>query len=110
MRTSSLLALAACLSVFACGSPTVGDPCTTRDDCSGKTCLLIAATPGGYCSDGCDPLSTDDCPRGSVCAPNGGGPNSPHCLRMCDAQNDCRDGYTCRATDGVADLVCLGPG
>jgi hypothetical protein len=104
-----VLALWALLASSGCG-PTVGDSCTTPADCNDALCLRLAYTPGGYCSRQCVPSAEqNDCPRGSLCVPNGGGEGLDACFLACSRDADCRAGYLCRNVSGVTSPVCVGP-
>ncbi len=97
-------ALGVAFALSACG-PTVGDACTTNNDCGGATCLQGATTPGGYCTTSCQ--GGGNCPNGSACVQLSGQGNSRTCLLLCTAGQQCRAGYTCDLRDGAR--VCLGP-
>ncbi len=97
---------AAAFALAACG-PTVGDACTTTNDCAGKICINQDFTPGGYCSVACEPGGTD-CPTGSVCVRDALGHGSSACFHTCNTAGDCRSGYVCRTTNG-SPLICVGP-
>jgi len=84
----------------ATGPGTVGDYCTSFNDCGGEefgTCLFdldnttgVPDFPGGYCSQGCGGVGDPACPAGSSC--QGG-----VCLVTCTMGSDCRPGtdYSC---------------
>jgi hypothetical protein len=101
-----LAAFALLGGVLACG-PTIGDACTTAQDCGRGTCLNFAYTPGGYCSKSC--AVEADCPQGTRCVPNGAAAGEGACFLVCDAQASCRTGYECRVVTGQVAQVCVGP-
>src|SRR4051812_41686726 len=86
-----------------CG-PTVGDPCTTSQECGGGTCLNQTFVPGGYCSVGCK--ADGLCPTGSTCVREVSGRGNDMCLRTCRLDADCRQGYLCRSIRDSA-FVCI---
>ncbi|HEY0194211.1 MAG TPA: hypothetical protein VGC42_24015 [Kofleriaceae bacterium] len=124
--TSALLALATLAA--GCGKE-IGDSCTFDTDCDAngnRTCVDPTAGHGGYCSVlGCDYQScpdeatcvrfftggfsnkacTDDtgCTEDELCAIEGQCvPRSSevrYCMKKCDDNGDCRDGYECRTFD-----------
>lgn len=67
---------------------TVGNPCTSDDECSGPEaqCLLEQqGWPGGYCLQDC---AAGACPPDAVCV-------STTCFDGCQVPGDCRAGYDC---------------
>jgi hypothetical protein len=92
------------LLLAACG-PTIGDPCTTAQDCLGRTCLNGNGIPGGYCSLSCVLNDANSCPTGSKCVKDGIAKDVHGCYRRCFSTRDCRAGYDC-SSEGV----CVGPG
>ncbi len=103
MRALLLLGV---LALAACG-PTIGDACTTANDCAGAICINQDFAPGGYCSTSCTPGGAE-CPTGSTCVRNALGNGGGACFRMCNVPGDCRTGYSCLAVqDGPR--VCIGP-
>ena len=74
----------------------IGDDCGSDSDCqppADGTCMTDM--PGGYCATP-DCESTADCPVGAMCIIlTGDGTEETWCLDECDANSDCRDGYTC---------------
>lgn len=126
MRIPSLLALL--LLLFGCGKE-IGDECINSIDCSpnGDRLCIDPSVNGGYCTvQGCD---VDTCPDESVCVRffSGGFANkqcggdedcksldelcslagtcvarsseSRFCMRKCESDDDCRDGYECRVEE-----------
>ena len=90
----------------------VGDPCTSRDDCTelpgeARFCATelpmgpggTLTFPGGYCSMGC--FGDDGCGEGAWCLPNPMG-SEGMCVKLCDDESDCRvsEGYTCMSMPG----------
>jgi len=108
-----------------CGKE-IGDPCTLSSDCSpngDRQCDPSPSSPNGYCTiQGCD---TTTCPDEAVCVRFFAGtftnlpctktvdcsldelcsvagqcvPRSSeirYCMKKCDSNGDCRDGYECR--------------
>ncbi len=77
-----------------------GEPCQSDDECRGGTCIPSPGWPDGYCT-------TLDCETRDDCAADGndnrcltGGRGYNLCVRMCDTQDDCRDGYICQQVGG----------
>lgn len=88
------LALAACSSDRDIGPPgdgEIGAACTQDDDCDSSWCLIEKSFKDNYCSLQCgdDP---NVCPEGSTCHDYAG---FKFCLRQCNADGDCREGYVC---------------
>ena len=96
------------LLLAACGT-TIGDPCTTNEQCGGQICINQSYTPGGYCSRQCTLADPRTCPSGSVCIRDGQARDNPACFHVCRAQPDCRTGYVCKAVKDSLDAVCVGP-
>ncbi|MBX5484764.1 MAG: hypothetical protein IRZ16_23315 [Myxococcaceae bacterium] len=96
------------VALAACGT-TVGDPCTTPDDCGDAVCLNNAYTPGGYCSRQCSRGVADSCPAGSQCIRDGLAHDLDGCFRECNNDSDCRTGYVCRRVKDQQFTVCIGP-
>jgi hypothetical protein len=102
-------ALLLSLAVSACG-PTIGDPCTTAQDCLGRTCLNGGGVPGGYCSSMCKVGDMGaQCPTGTVCIRDGIANGNDGCYRQCNSTRDCRTGYRCESARGSDATVCVGP-
>ncbi len=95
------LLLTACL-------PTVGDACTTDDDCGPGVCVNESLAPGGLCSRLCGGIR-EACPSGTECVADVVDGNRYGCLLNCQSAADCREGYECRTTRGSANTVCVGP-
>jgi hypothetical protein len=92
----------------AAGTGTIGEPCSSHDECAGRVCLLedYLGWPGGYCSQGSgiDP-ACGGCPSGSTCHDLLGRGSGPYfCLRACGALADCRAAGQLCAPAGV----CVG--
>ena len=96
----SILTLA-CLA--ACGS-SIGDACTTDQDCGGRSCSTASTFPGGYCTERCVVGDSGSCPTGSTCVDHHGGAS---CLRICADDTECRSGYVCLTyrSDGAFCLI-----
>jgi len=93
------------LGLSACG-PTIGDPCTTGQDCGPGVCVNRDFAPGGYCSKNC----ASGCPAGTICVANVLGDGNSGCMRACkQATTDCRPGYLCAVVGHSATAVCIGP-
>lgn len=124
MRSLVVPALAIALFAVGCGKE-IGDPCVVNSDCdpTGGQRLCIDQNNEGYCTiQGCD-YST--CPDEAVCVRFFTGafgnldcqtnadcsldemcslinkcvPRSSevrYCMRTCESNDDCRDGYECR--------------
>ncbi len=76
-----------------------GEACATDNDCQGGTCIPDPQWPGGYCTT-LDCQTQDDCARGDQdnrCLRAG---RRNLCVRMCQSQADCRDGYMCQQVGG----------
>ena len=90
------------------GMGTIGEPCTSHDECAGHVCLLEdrLGWPGGSCSQGSgtDP-ACGGCPTGSSCSDLLGRGTGPFfCLRTCSGPADCRaDDQVCTPAG-----VCVG--
>jgi hypothetical protein len=106
-----LATLALGLGLVGCGT-TVGDACTTANDCGGDGALCITTRgylPGGYCSQACVPGNDETCPSGTTCIREGASGDVSACYLRCESNDDCRDGYKC--VGGVRDnpySVCVG--
>jgi len=86
---AALVALFAATATAGC-APIVGDACTTQSDC-GQRLYCELAMPDGYCtSRGC---ATNPCPAEGICIEFN--PDLSYCMQPCDADGDCRSGYTC---------------
>ncbi|MGA9525925.1 MAG: hypothetical protein WBV82_30980 [Myxococcaceae bacterium] len=102
--------LAVAVATLGSCAATVGDPCTTPSDCGSGLCLNQASTPGGYCTQQCLVTNPESCPSGTVCIRTDAEPLNAVCLRECQRDDDCREGYTCRQDEGWPRRVCMGPG
>jgi len=82
-----------------------GEPCAEDDDCRGGTCLVDPEWPGGYCTTlACETFA--DCardPENNRCLIQ---PTGNFCVRMCQRQSECRDGYECQPIGGGA-AICV---
>src|SRR5690349_11791190 len=107
LMTRALGWILAAAALSGCGF-TVGDSCTTGNDCGGQVCVVRSEFPGGYCSMTCD--KDADCPHGSVCIAGvlQGQAETTACLRTCTKDSDCRSGYRCAPGHQSPNLVCVG--
>lgn len=90
----------------ATGPGTVGDYCTSFNDCGGEEfggCLLDGF-PGGYCTQACG-SGAPGCPVGSTCHSFATG---SVCLQDCTMGSDCRPGsdYTCTVPPSMVGNAC----
>jgi hypothetical protein len=108
MNRLTLAALAFLLLLAACG-PTVGDPCTTQNDCGGQICANQDYTPGGYCTRQCTLGDDRTCPGGTTCVKDFAAKGLNGCARICKVQAECRTGYDCRSARESAAAICVGP-
>jgi hypothetical protein len=84
-----LLVLAVLGSASGCAA-IVGDECQDQTDC-GQTLYCEHSLPGGYCTQrNCSPNA---CPSEAVCLEFEDGVS--YCMRACEVDRDCRDGYRC---------------
>ncbi len=94
-----------CWSCTVAGDVPVGDPCTSDDDCAEfGTCLTEAdhGYPGGTCA--VDSWSYC-CPEGTVdiAFNEEEGEEEAYCLKGCELDGECRDGYRCNEDLTVCD-------
>ena len=97
-----LLALlfALLMSISGCGKE-IGDSCSSVNDCpTGSVC--DTSMPGGYCT--VTPCTYGECPAESRCVDYGHG--STFCMKRCNDDYDCREGYSCAETP-VGEKVCV---
>jgi hypothetical protein len=95
LRWNVLGAVMLGLGLVGCGA-TVGDACTTDDECGDKgICINRGYTPGGYCSQACVPGKDGTCPSGSTCVSEGASDDVSACFLRCTSAADCRQGYQC---------------
>ena len=81
--------LVALLFFSACASE-VGDPCEANIDCGTELSCDVSQTDG-YCTQ--TPCEVNSCPEEAVCIEFQD--KSTFCMRVCDNNDDCRDGYVC---------------
>lgn len=93
------------LGLAGCGT-SIGESCTTDNDCGGRTCSLSPNFPGGYCTQRCTPGDDTTCPTGASCQTHHA---ENICLRTCHQDVECRSGYTCHTYKGSGPF-CLAPG
>ena len=101
----ALASVALAVLLGSCAS-SIGDACTTDQDCGGRSCQSSGSFPGGYCTENCVVGDDGSCPNGSSCVDHHGG---GFCLRICADNNECRTGYVCEPFHG-AGAYCLTPG
>lgn len=94
MRSSltHLTALLFLTTIFLTGCvPAIGDSCKVRSDCpSGAVC--DSTVPNGYCT--IPECTIGSCPNESICVEFDEA--SAFCMKFCEDDSDCRDGYVCR--------------
>lgn len=93
------------LAAFGGGcAATVGDGCTSNRECAtAQEC--DTASPGGYCT--ILTCRANSCPSEAWCASFSLADRTrSFCLRKCQDNGDCRDGYKCRFDLGTAGGVC----
>ncbi len=75
-----------------------GEACDGDGDCIGGTCFRPEqGFPGGHCTETrC--ASREDCNGDNTACLLAGRPN--YCIKLCNDDEECRDGYECRATQG----------
>ncbi len=73
----------------------IGDACDHSSDCGYSACL---AFPSGYCTK--TMCEVTGCPVGSKCVVDQGGDLSA-CMKECENDDDCREGYQCSSEDDV---------
>lgn len=78
-------------------APAIGDDCETNVECdtgAGESCDVSA--PQGYCTlSNCTPNS---CPNSAICIQFDA--VSSYCMKYCEEDGDCREGYSCRKDKG----------
>lgn len=107
MNWNALIAGVLLAGLSACG-PTIGDPCTTSQECGAGVCLNRDFAPGGYCSLDCA-LGGTACPAGTICVADAVGKDKPGCMRTCRQQTECRSGYVCKTEKNSSEPICVGP-
>jgi hypothetical protein len=98
----------AALALAACG-PTVGDPCTTQNECGGQVCSNADFAPGGYCTRQCTLGDDRTCPGGTICIRDFVAKGLHGCGRICKVKEECRVGYECRVVRESPLAICVGP-
>jgi hypothetical protein len=110
-------ALTACGNGVGTDGAVVGGSCAGVADCSQverSRCETGSLFPEGYCLHFCRPAVDDagdeqtPCRDGAACVDLT--IEGRVCLDECDADGDCRDGYTCQTPTEGGPSVCLGPG
>lgn len=94
-----LAALVLALLTPAC-STLVGDACELNADCGG-TMICERSLPEGYCTR--PDCERNGCPADGVCIYFDEG--AAYCMKPCDSNADCREGYAC-VTDFGAYPFC----
>ena len=96
--------------VAACGPVAVGTACRENADCPTGLYCDRGATDG-YCTTDCE--KDLPCPERAVCVAvnvsatsTGGFTEVRRCLRSCNADPDCREGYACKVTPAGEQKVC----
>lgn len=83
------LALALAVAAGGCAAQ-VGDACKHNQDC-GDQRICDVSQPEGYCTvQGC---TQEECPTESICVEFS--TRERFCMRACEVDTDCRDGYFC---------------
>ncbi len=104
-----LLFLGFALLLTGCGT-SIGEGCTTSDDCGGQICINRGGrTPGGYCSKQCVLGDDSNCGGGAICVKEGAGKDFHACFLSCERSEDCRKGYSCLNEKDGQRKVCVGP-
>lgn len=91
----------------------IGEPCAQHADCGGSPGVCLQGGewvwPGGYCSIPCVVVDNHDpCPAGSHCEELAQeGPNIQGCIKNCNSETDCREGYSCAPVPGESFGGCL---
>lgn len=91
----AVLVLAIAPALEAC-SAIVGDACEAQTDC-GASMFCERSMPDGYCT--LKNCVARGCPDEGVCIEFD--PDTSYCMAPCEANGDCRDGYTCVEGFGV---------
>ncbi len=76
------------------GSGSIGDPCSSINDCGPDAGTCDTSVSGGVCTALCLP-TVIPCPAGSGCALLSLGGQQAICLPVCNSDSDCRSGFTC---------------
>ena len=86
--------------------PSVGDKCSTSNDCPTGT-VCDTDSPGGYCLvPNCE--GDEECPEETVCVKFAQMQN--YCLLKCKSDSDCRSGdYACRDDIGEQKFCYIKP-
>lgn len=85
------LALVASTMLLGGCVPGIGDGCKQDADCPSEA-ICDSTAPGGYCTiPDCRP---GDCPDRSICVEFDR--DTSYCMKYCEGDSECRDGYTCR--------------
>jgi hypothetical protein len=90
-----LLAIGLLALTPAC-SPVVGDACEVSADC-GRSLICDLSMPDGYCT--LESCEQNGCPGEGICIRFT--PDISYCMQPCEANSDCRSGYTCVQDFGV---------
>lgn len=116
--TLGLLKVSAALWALGCGGADgaetlIGLTCETSDMCD-VTGVCIVDGPDGMCTQPCKvPGGAGQCPYGNYCTrgeftadESGGKGPMTLCLPSCEAQSDCREGYSCNGVSSGPGKVC----
>ncbi len=91
--------------IFAGCEASIGDKCSTSNDCpSGTVC--DTDSPSGYCLVyNCE--SDEECPEDATCVFFT--KSISYCLKKCSDNGDCRSSYTCRDDLGEKKFCYVAP-
>jgi hypothetical protein len=87
----------------------IGAACSANPQCNGDGAVCLQSFFGGYCSV-LECTGSADCPMGNPCVPlNPAGATDADkvfaCMKGCEADTDCRFGYSCQDYQGAR--ICL---
>ena len=92
------------LAAVGCGS-SIGDSCSTSNDCPSGT-ICDTDSPSGYCLvPGCE--MDEECPENATCVKFT--KNIHYCLKKCKKDGDCRSKYACRHDLGDTGFCYVAP-
>lgn len=105
MKEVKIILLAIIFSGLLGCEASVGDKCTTSNDCPTGT-VCDTDSPGGYCLvSSCE--SDEECPEEAVCVSFT--KSMSYCLKKCKKDSDCRSKYTCRDDIGEKKFCYIAP-
>jgi hypothetical protein len=92
------------------GQGAIGTACTSDYDCLSGICGTLAGVAGGFCSAICV-VSRQGCPDDAYCIGQGEDDDDfGACYTLCDAQEDCLEGFFCgEIPDGSGLTACGAP-